>query len=129
LRDSNAAQHGTNSHHARWQSDSASGGHGIYASGEAADFFEAQGMGQLGSFRHVCVEPIRKIGKPVMQRDVDNLKTALEGVDRGGRLPARRIAGFAQGAGPQHQAPSVVWAKLSALVEGARLASRQAVAV
>jgi 5-methyltetrahydropteroyltriglutamate--homocysteine methyltransferase len=33
--------------------------------------------------------------------------------------------GFAQGAGTQRQVPSIVWAKLSALVEGARLASRQ----
>jgi 5-methyltetrahydropteroyltriglutamate--homocysteine methyltransferase len=33
--------------------------------------------------------------------------------------------GFAQGAGTQRQVPSIVWAKLSALAEGARLASRQ----
>jgi 5-methyltetrahydropteroyltriglutamate--homocysteine methyltransferase len=32
--------------------------------------------------------------------------------------------GFAQGAGTQRQVPSIVWAKLSALAEGARLASR-----
>ena len=33
--------------------------------------------------------------------------------------------GFAQGAGLQRQVPSIVWAKLGALVEGARLASQQ----
>jgi 5-methyltetrahydropteroyltriglutamate--homocysteine methyltransferase len=44
-------------------------------------------------------------------------------------VAASSDCGFAQGAGLQRQAPSVVWAKFSALVEGARLASRQAVAV
>jgi 5-methyltetrahydropteroyltriglutamate--homocysteine methyltransferase len=33
--------------------------------------------------------------------------------------------GFAQGAGTQRQVPSIMWAKLTSLVEGARLASRQ----
>jgi 5-methyltetrahydropteroyltriglutamate--homocysteine methyltransferase len=33
--------------------------------------------------------------------------------------------GFAQSAGIQRQVPSIVWAKLAALAEGARLASRQ----
>jgi 5-methyltetrahydropteroyltriglutamate--homocysteine methyltransferase len=37
--------------------------------------------------------------------------------------------GFAQGATTQRQVPSIVWAKLSALAEGARLASRQTVSV
>jgi 5-methyltetrahydropteroyltriglutamate--homocysteine methyltransferase len=37
--------------------------------------------------------------------------------------------GFAQGAGTQRQVPSIVWAKLSALAEGARLASRQPASV
>jgi 5-methyltetrahydropteroyltriglutamate--homocysteine methyltransferase len=37
--------------------------------------------------------------------------------------------GFAQGAGLQRQVPSIVWAKLTALAEGARIASRQRVAV
>jgi 5-methyltetrahydropteroyltriglutamate--homocysteine methyltransferase len=37
--------------------------------------------------------------------------------------------GFAQSAGTQRQAPSVMWAKLQALAEGARLASRQLAAV
>jgi len=37
--------------------------------------------------------------------------------------------GFAQGAGTQRQVPSIVWAKLAALAEGARLASRQLSAV
>jgi len=32
--------------------------------------------------------------------------------------------GFAQGAGLQRQVPSIMWAKLGSLVEGARLASR-----
>jgi 5-methyltetrahydropteroyltriglutamate--homocysteine methyltransferase len=36
--------------------------------------------------------------------------------------------GFAQGAGIQRQVPSIVWAKLSAMAEGARLASREPVA-
>jgi len=36
--------------------------------------------------------------------------------------------GFAQGAGLQRQVPSIVWAKLQSLAEGARLASRQPVA-
>ncbi|HEY1294831.1 MAG TPA: cobalamin-independent methionine synthase II family protein [Chloroflexota bacterium] len=33
--------------------------------------------------------------------------------------------GFAQGAGTQRQVPSIVWAKLHAMADGARLASRQ----
>jgi 5-methyltetrahydropteroyltriglutamate--homocysteine methyltransferase len=37
--------------------------------------------------------------------------------------------GFAQGAGTQRQVPSIVWAKLSALAEGARLASHQVATV
>jgi 5-methyltetrahydropteroyltriglutamate--homocysteine methyltransferase len=37
--------------------------------------------------------------------------------------------GFAQGAGLQRQVPSIVWAKLTALAEGARIASRQRAAV
>jgi len=37
--------------------------------------------------------------------------------------------GFAQGAGTQRQVPSIMWAKLQSLVEGARLASRQLSAV
>jgi len=37
--------------------------------------------------------------------------------------------GFAQGAGTQRQVPSIVWAKLGALVEGARLASSVAIGV
>jgi 5-methyltetrahydropteroyltriglutamate--homocysteine methyltransferase len=37
--------------------------------------------------------------------------------------------GFAQGAGTQRQVPSIVWAKLHALAEGARLASRQSAGV
>jgi 5-methyltetrahydropteroyltriglutamate--homocysteine methyltransferase len=37
--------------------------------------------------------------------------------------------GFAQGAGTQRQVASIQWAKLAALVEGARLASRQPVQV
>jgi len=45
-----------------------------------ADFFASSGMGQLGTFRHVCVAPIRYVGKAVMQRDVDNLLHALKDV-------------------------------------------------
>jgi len=37
--------------------------------------------------------------------------------------------GFAQGAGIQRQTPTIVWAKLAALAEGARLASRQTTSV
>jgi 5-methyltetrahydropteroyltriglutamate--homocysteine methyltransferase len=37
--------------------------------------------------------------------------------------------GFAQGSGTQRQVPSIMWAKLSALTEGARLASREPVTV
>src|SRR5262245_24367873 len=44
------------------------------------DFFQASGMGQLGTRRHVCVRPLRYIGKPVIQRDVDNFLSALQGV-------------------------------------------------
>jgi 5-methyltetrahydropteroyltriglutamate--homocysteine methyltransferase len=45
-----------------------------------ADFFQTSGMSQLGTQRHVCVGPIRYVGKPAMQRDVDNLLNALDGV-------------------------------------------------
>ena len=44
------------------------------------DFFATSGMGGLGSQRHVCVAPLRYVGKPVMQRDVDNFVTALQSV-------------------------------------------------
>src|SRR5438876_4020487 len=41
------------------------------------DFFATSGMGGLGTQRHVCVRPLRYIGKAVMQRDVDNFLSAL----------------------------------------------------
>jgi 5-methyltetrahydropteroyltriglutamate--homocysteine methyltransferase len=44
------------------------------------DFFATSGMGGLGSQRHVCVAPLRYVGKPVMQRDVDNFLSALQDV-------------------------------------------------
>ena len=44
---------------------------------EYPDFFEGSGMGTLHNYRHVCVAPIKYIGKAVMQRDVDNLLAAL----------------------------------------------------
>ena len=44
------------------------------------DFFETSGMGALGTQRHVCVAPLRYIGKPAMQRDVDNFLSALKDV-------------------------------------------------
>jgi 5-methyltetrahydropteroyltriglutamate--homocysteine methyltransferase len=43
------------------------------------DFFANSGMDQLSTYRHVCVAPIQYIGRPAMQRDVDNLKAALQG--------------------------------------------------
>jgi 5-methyltetrahydropteroyltriglutamate--homocysteine methyltransferase len=49
-----------------------------------ADFFQTSGMGQLGSSQHVCVGPLRYIGKPAMQRDVDNLLAALDGLEVSG---------------------------------------------
>jgi 5-methyltetrahydropteroyltriglutamate--homocysteine methyltransferase len=52
------------------------------------DFFRTSGMGQLGTRRHVCLAPIRYVGKAAMQRDVDNVLAALRGVDmRGAFLP------------------------------------------
>jgi 5-methyltetrahydropteroyltriglutamate--homocysteine methyltransferase len=48
------------------------------------DFFATSGMGGLGTQQHVCVAPIRYIGKSVMQRDVDNLLAALQGVSVSG---------------------------------------------
>jgi 5-methyltetrahydropteroyltriglutamate--homocysteine methyltransferase len=53
------------------------------------DFFEDSGLaGSLGTRQHVCVAPVRYIGKPVMQRDVDNLLHALQGVSvQGAFLP------------------------------------------
>ena len=44
------------------------------------DFFASSGMGGLGSQQHVCVRPLRYIGKAAMQRDVDNLLSALQTV-------------------------------------------------
>jgi 5-methyltetrahydropteroyltriglutamate--homocysteine methyltransferase len=44
------------------------------------DFFGLSGFSSRGTHRHVCVAPITYIGKPVMQRDVDNLLNALKGV-------------------------------------------------
>jgi 5-methyltetrahydropteroyltriglutamate--homocysteine methyltransferase len=52
------------------------------------DFFENSGTNSLGTRQHVCVAPIRYIGKAVMQRDVDNFVQALEGVSvKGAFLP------------------------------------------
>jgi 5-methyltetrahydropteroyltriglutamate--homocysteine methyltransferase len=44
------------------------------------DFFSTSGMGQLGTYQHVCTAPLKYVGKAAMQRDVDNLKAALQGV-------------------------------------------------
>jgi 5-methyltetrahydropteroyltriglutamate--homocysteine methyltransferase len=53
-----------------------------------ADFFETQEISRLGGQQHVCVAPLRYVGKAVMQRDVDNFLAALQGVDvEGGFLP------------------------------------------
>jgi 5-methyltetrahydropteroyltriglutamate--homocysteine methyltransferase len=52
------------------------------------DFFNSSGMGGLGTFQHVCVAPLRYVGKPAMQRDVDNFLAALKGVQvEGAFLP------------------------------------------
>lgn len=52
------------------------------------DFFSGSGIGGLGTRRHVCVGPIRYIGKANMQRDVNNFVAALENVSVvGGFLP------------------------------------------
>jgi 5-methyltetrahydropteroyltriglutamate--homocysteine methyltransferase len=52
------------------------------------DFFSSSGMGGLGTFQHVCVKPLRYVGKPAMQRDVDNFLSALKGVQvEGAFLP------------------------------------------
>ncbi|HEY3061842.1 MAG TPA: cobalamin-independent methionine synthase II family protein [Chloroflexota bacterium] len=55
------------------------------------DFFQHSGMGQLGAQRHVCVGPLKYIGKAAMQRDVDNLLAALEGLRQA--EPERVVAG------------------------------------
>src|SRR5579864_7197010 len=44
------------------------------------DFFQNAGMRTLGTQRHVCVGPLRYVGKRVMQRDVDNFLSALQHV-------------------------------------------------
>jgi 5-methyltetrahydropteroyltriglutamate--homocysteine methyltransferase len=44
------------------------------------DFFQTSGMRHLGTRRHVCVRPLRYVGEWVMQRDVDNFLSALQGV-------------------------------------------------
>jgi 5-methyltetrahydropteroyltriglutamate--homocysteine methyltransferase len=41
------------------------------------DFFQHAGMNRLGTQRHVCVAPLRYVGKAMMQRDVDNFLNAL----------------------------------------------------
>src|SRR5712664_2342747 len=52
------------------------------------DFFKTSGMGGLGTQRHVCVAPLRYVGQAVMQRDVDNFLSALDGVPvQGAFLP------------------------------------------
>ncbi len=52
------------------------------------DFFRAAEISQLGGQRHVCVAPIKYIGKAVMQRDVSNFVEALHGVSvEGAFLP------------------------------------------
>jgi 5-methyltetrahydropteroyltriglutamate--homocysteine methyltransferase len=54
-----------------------------------AEYFQAVGpQGGTQYRRHVCVAPIRYIGKPVMQCDVDNFLAALQGVSvEGAFLP------------------------------------------
>ena len=42
-----------------------------------SDFFGASGMSSLIPRRHVCVAPLKYVGKPLMQRDVDNFLAAL----------------------------------------------------
>jgi len=44
-------------------------------------------------------------------------------------IVASSDCGFAQGTGTQRQVPTIMWAKLQALVEGARIASTEQVAV
>ena len=52
------------------------------------DFFRSEAISRLGGQQHVCVGPIRYIGKSVMQRDVGNLLNALQGVQvEGAFLP------------------------------------------
>ncbi len=52
------------------------------------DFFRSAEISQLGGQRHVCVAPIKYIGKAVMQRDVSNFVEALHGVSvEGAFLP------------------------------------------
>ena len=52
------------------------------------DFFRTAEISQLGGQRHVCVAPIKYIGKAVMQRDVSNFVEALQGVSvEGAFLP------------------------------------------
>ncbi len=52
------------------------------------DFFRTAEISQLGGQRHVCVAPIKYIGKAVMQRDVSNFVEALHGVSvEGAFLP------------------------------------------
>jgi 5-methyltetrahydropteroyltriglutamate--homocysteine methyltransferase len=48
------------------------------------DFFQTSGMGGLGTQRHVCVGPIRYIGRSAMQRDVNNFLSALQDVQVAG---------------------------------------------
>jgi 5-methyltetrahydropteroyltriglutamate--homocysteine methyltransferase len=55
-----------------------------------ADYFKTSEIGQLqrSAQRHVCVAPIRYVGRPAMQRDVDNFRQALQGLDvQGAFLP------------------------------------------
>jgi len=49
-----------------------------------ADFFQTSGMTSRGTRRHVCVAPITYIGRSAMQRDVDNLLSALQDVNVAG---------------------------------------------
>jgi 5-methyltetrahydropteroyltriglutamate--homocysteine methyltransferase len=52
------------------------------------DFFQSSGMRGLGTQQHVCVRPIKYVGRPVMQRDVDNFLSALQPVSvQGAFLP------------------------------------------
>ncbi len=44
------------------------------------DFFVSAGLGGLGTYQHVCVAPLRYVGKAAMQRDVTNFVNALRDV-------------------------------------------------
>ena len=98
----------------------------FYAELDAHD--RAQGRFDGGSgrlYESVCVAPIAYTGQDALRRDIDNFKAALAGLVGRENVIGSTDCGFAQSPFHRRVHPTIQWAKLGALAEGARLASER----